>query len=106
MSLLDVELDFFSFVQSSISGLLDRTVMDEDVLTAFAFDKSVAFVVVKPLHRADFGHRLPPCPQLGGRATSAAARGLHPHWCNVRAFASAYQIRARFTPIWRNPRDS
>ena len=59
--LLHVELHLFPLIEGAVSGLLDRTVMDEDVLTAITLDKSVAFVVVEPLNCADFWHRLPPC---------------------------------------------
>src|SRR5438132_11716753 len=73
--------------------------MDEDVLTAFTLDKSVAFVVVKPLHRADFGHRLPPCPQLEDRATSAVARGQKAFCAMFGPLAVGWPLAVRCWPL-------
>src|SRR5438128_9892254 len=78
-ALLDVELDFFAFVQGSVSGRLDGAVMDEDVLTAFALDKSVAFVVVEPLDCTDFGHRLLRPKKLEAAPRGRPQRGLFPN---------------------------
>src|SRR5207237_1291414 len=75
--------------------------MDEDVLTAFTLDKSVAFVVVKPLHRADFGHRLPPCPQLEDRATSAVARGQKAFCAMFGPLAVGWPLTIRCWP-WKD----
>src|SRR5437870_11919574 len=75
--------------------------MDEDVLTAFTLDKSVAFVVVKPLHRADFGHRLPPCPQLEDRATSAVARGQKAFCAMFGPLAVGWPLAVRCWP-WKD----
>jgi len=47
----DVELDLISFVQTLVAIDLNGAVMNEDVCSAFAPEKAVAFRVVEPLHR-------------------------------------------------------
>ena len=47
----DVELDLISFVQTLVAIDLNGAVMNEDVCSAFAPDKAVAFRVVEPLQR-------------------------------------------------------
>jgi hypothetical protein len=47
----DVELDLISFVQTFVAIALNGAVMNEDVCSAFAPEKAVAFRVVEPLHR-------------------------------------------------------
>ena len=47
----DVELDLISFVQTLVAIALNGAVMNEDVCSAFAPEKAVAFRVVEPLHR-------------------------------------------------------
>ncbi len=65
-ALLDVELDLLALVQSSVTLRLNRGVVDEHVLTAVSLDEAVAFVVVEPLHYANFWHLLHLRPGRGG----------------------------------------
>jgi hypothetical protein len=49
--------------------------MDEHVLTAVSFDESVAFVVVEPLHYANFWHLLYLRPDCGGTISPPVRTG-------------------------------
>ena len=70
----DVELDLISFVQALVAIALNGAVMNEDVCSAFALEKAVAFQVVEPLHRNLVLCQLSGFPSvgwLGRRRTSA-----------------------------------
>ena len=51
----NVEVDVVAFVQSPEPFALDRTVMDEDVLSGFLGDEAKPVFVIKPLYFAT-GH--------------------------------------------------
>jgi hypothetical protein len=53
---LHLELNFGTLFQAAVSRHLDGREVDEDVLTAGALDKSVAFCGVKPFHYTFFSH--------------------------------------------------
>ena len=51
-SLDDVELNLIAFFQAFVTFALNGTVMDEDISSALAAEKSVAFCIVEPLYGA------------------------------------------------------
>ena len=53
---LDFKFHFSSFFQCSVAVRLDGAVVDKDILTGFALDKSISFGSVKPLHLTLFSH--------------------------------------------------
>ena len=61
-SLFDSELDLLTFHQVAVTIALNGREMDENVLSAFAFDEAKAFGAIEPLDRTDnsFRHVLPP----------------------------------------------
>ena len=76
LALHDVEFDFITFLEALVPLDLDGTVMNEDVRSVVASDKTIALGVVKPLHltlmlshvplpflTADCGWVLPTCLQ-------------------------------------------
>jgi len=53
---LDFELNLRSFIQGSVSVHLNRTEMNENILTAGPLDKAIALGGVKPFHYTFFSH--------------------------------------------------
>ena len=50
LSLDDIEFDLVTFFQTFIAVKLDCAVMNENIRSIIAADKSIAFCVVEPLH--------------------------------------------------------
>ena len=48
----DVELDLIALFEALVALALDRTVMNEDIRSAFAAEEAVALCVVEPLYGA------------------------------------------------------
>ena len=74
----DVELDLISFVQTFVAIALNGAVMNEDVCSAFAPEKAVAFRVVEPLHRTLVLRQLSALPTLVGWAAGLGSGTTRP----------------------------
>src|SRR4051794_34146751 len=55
-ALEQVKLDGLAFVERTISVLLDRGEVNENILSCGALDKSISFRPVKPLHCTFLSH--------------------------------------------------